>query len=55
MTLAGAETTVTKYASGCKAGGHAELWTIQGGSHIPQFGSTFPSLVVEFLLAHPKP
>ena len=53
--LAGAETTVTKYASGCKPGGHAELWTIQGGGHIPNFSGAFAPAVVDFLLAHPKP
>ncbi len=54
-TLAGAETTVTKYAAGCKPGGHAELWTIQGGGHIPNFGGAFAPAMIDFLLAHPKP
>jgi polyhydroxybutyrate depolymerase len=53
--LPGAETTVTKYATGCKPGGHAELWTIQGGAHVPSLAPTFSSLVVDFLYAHPKP
>jgi polyhydroxybutyrate depolymerase len=53
--LAGAETTVTSYAAGCKPGGHAELWTIQGASHIPTFSPTFASGAIDFLLAHAKP
>ena len=53
--LAGAETTVTKYASGCKPGGHAELWTITGGVHIPQFNASFSAGAIDFLFAHPKP
>lgn len=53
--LAGAETTVEKYAEGCKAGGGAELWSIQGGSHLPTVSDTFREDVFQFLLAHPKP
>ena len=53
--LPGNETTVTKYSMGCRPGGHAELWTIQGGSHLPSLSATFTSTVVDFLYAHPKP
>jgi polyhydroxybutyrate depolymerase len=53
--LAGSETTVIKYAAGCKPGGHAELWSIQGGSHIPSLTTTFTPAVLDFLFAHPKP
>jgi polyhydroxybutyrate depolymerase len=34
--LAGNETKVTRFL-GCKPGGAAELWTIRGGSHVPDF------------------
>ena len=54
-TLAGMESTVTRYTNGCKAGGSAELWTIAGGAHLPELSSHFTRLVVEWLLAHPKP
>ncbi len=54
-TLGGLESTVTRYTSGCKAGGSAELWTIAGGSHVPEISDHFGKLVVEWLLAHPKP
>jgi polyhydroxybutyrate depolymerase len=50
----GAETKVTKY-DGCKSGGHAELWKMQGAAHIPTFNATFAPAVVDFLFAHPKP
>ena len=53
--LIGNETTVTTYATGCKPGGHAELWTVQGGTHIPTLSAEFAPDVIEFLLAHPKP
>jgi polyhydroxybutyrate depolymerase len=53
--LAGSETTVTSYATGCQPGGHAELWSIQGGSHVPSLSTSFTPAVVDFLLAHPKP
>ncbi|MDA1092904.1 MAG: alpha/beta hydrolase-fold protein [Acidobacteria bacterium] len=54
-TLDGMESTVTRYTSSCKAGGSAELWTIAGGAHIPELSDHFTRLVVEWLLAHPKP
>ena len=53
--LPGAETNVTKFAMGCKPGGHAELWTIQGGMHLPTLSSTFAPDAIDFLFAHPKP
>lgn len=53
--LAGTDTTTTRYGTGCKPGGHAELWTIEGGSHIPSLSATFTTQVLDFLFAHPKP
>ena len=52
--LDGAETVVTRYASGCRPGGSAELWTITDGSHAPDLSEHFTRRVVEWLLAHPK-
>ncbi len=54
-SIPGAETTVSKLASGCKANGQVELWAIQGGSHIPGFTTAFDPTMIEWLLAHPKP
>jgi polyhydroxybutyrate depolymerase len=54
-SLTGDETTIARYASGCKPGGHAELWTIKNGGHIPALSPSFAPKVIEFLLAHPKP
>jgi polyhydroxybutyrate depolymerase len=51
----GAETTVFRYESACEPGGSAQLWSIQGGPHSPNLTSDFTPLVVEYLLAHPKP
>jgi polyhydroxybutyrate depolymerase len=47
-------TTVTDYASGCRRGTDVELWTIEGGSHIPGLQPSFGEQVFKFLLDHPK-
>lgn len=52
--LPGAESKVTRYA-GCKPGGAAELWAIEGGVHIPALSPTFNAQMLDFLFAHPKP
>ena len=52
--LDGAETTIEKW-TGCKPGGHVELWTIAGGAHIPTLSAEFTPDMVDFLYAHPKP
>jgi hypothetical protein len=31
-----------------------ELWTTQGGDHVPGFGSTFAEAIYRFLAAHPR-
>ena len=51
----GAETDVTRYTEGCRPGGSGELWTIDGGGHVPALSTHFTRLVVEWLLGHPKP
>jgi polyhydroxybutyrate depolymerase len=51
--IAGDEAVVTQY-EGCPPDGAAELWTIPGGTHIPELSSTFTAQVIDFLLAHPK-
>lgn len=52
--LAGNETRVARH-HGCAAGGAADLWTIQGGAHLPAMGNGWAPAVFEWLLAHPKP
>lgn len=54
QSLAGLETTVTRFSNNCQPGGSAELWTIADGAHIPQISDVFPEKVVEWLLARPK-
>lgn len=51
---AGAETQMERYATGCRAHGEVQLWTMQDEPHIPDVGPAFGRAVVEFLLAHPK-
>lgn len=53
--VAGSETSVTRYGTGCKPGGHAELWSMEGAPHIPSLSADFGTRVVDFLYAHPKP
>ena len=53
--VAGAETMQQSYA-GCPVGGAVDLWTIQGGSHIPSFEPTkWSDEVWAWFEAHPKP
>ena len=53
--LVGAETKIERYGS-CPAGADVELWTIQGGAHIPQLATpTWGNAVWSFMRAHPKP
>jgi polyhydroxybutyrate depolymerase len=51
--LPGAETRIDRY-EGCPAGA-AELWTIQGGAHVPTLQPTWAAMIYGFLKAHPKP
>jgi polyhydroxybutyrate depolymerase len=52
--IAGSETTVQAYG-GCPMSGAVELWSIQGGSHMPGFRPTWTGAIYDFLMAHPKP
>ena len=54
-TIPGNETLITRYNTNCDDGGSAELWTIVGGTHIPNIVHDFSFMVAEFLIAHPKP
>jgi polyhydroxybutyrate depolymerase len=49
-----AEASVARW-TGCRPGGAVELWTIPGGGHAPAISDAFPSAVLDFLAAHPKP
>jgi polyhydroxybutyrate depolymerase len=56
--IAGAETSVQEFG-GCPSGVAVQLWTVDGGSHIP--GIAFPDGshhltegMIDFLFAHPK-
>ena len=51
--LPGSETHITSY-TGCQASTGVALWTIEGGSHIPDFSASFIPKVMDFLYAHPK-
>ncbi len=53
-TLAGAETQEASTA-GCPPGAAADLWTIEGGAHLPDIGPSFPTEVWSWLDAHARP
>lgn len=40
---------------GCPPGVGAELWTLEGGSHVPSFNAAWAPAVWGFLAGHPKP
>jgi hypothetical protein len=50
----GLDTVVTRYMN-VQPGGAVELWTIIGGSHGGTLSTQFSPLVIDWLLAHPKP
>lgn len=51
----GKETAVTRFP-GCAPGGAAELWTIRGGGHVPNFiRPDWANYIWAFFAAHPKP
>ncbi|NNE44516.1 MAG: T9SS type A sorting domain-containing protein, partial [Gemmatimonadetes bacterium] len=52
-TIAGAETSVTRYIDGC-SGAEAELWTSAGGGHVPTISATFSRSIIEWFYAHPR-
>jgi polyhydroxybutyrate depolymerase len=54
-TLAGAETHVERWAKGCAPGGGVELWSIEGGHHVPNLNHDAHEKLIDFLFAHPKP
>ncbi|MDQ3036872.1 MAG: hypothetical protein M3Y87_31050 [Myxococcota bacterium] len=51
--LAGDETTVTRW-SDCTSDADVELWTIEGGGHIPGFNATWMPQLATWLLAHSR-
>jgi len=53
-SLDGLETKVLRWG-GCKANAAIELWTIEGGAHVPLPTTELARGIVDFLFAHPKP
>jgi len=59
LDVPGLDTVITRYTN-APPGGAVELWTINGGTHVPTFysgsvASEFAPRVIDWLLAHPKP
>lgn len=59
QSIAGPETKVETF-TGCPAGVDVELWSVEGGGHIPAINTAtapYPLTegIIDFLLAHPKP
>jgi polyhydroxybutyrate depolymerase len=51
--LPGEETAVDRYG-GCPAGVDVELWTIEGGTHIPAFNEHWAEAIWAFMARHAK-
>jgi polyhydroxybutyrate depolymerase len=49
-TVAGAETTVTTWSSGCKNNTKVALWSMKDAMHVPQFTPDFAPAAIDFLL-----
>jgi polyhydroxybutyrate depolymerase len=54
VSLAGNDTSTASY-EGCPPGIAVELWTIEGGAHIPLRTDDMSIGIIDFLFAHPKP
>jgi polyhydroxybutyrate depolymerase len=54
LGITGRETRTESYA-GCPPGGAADLWTIAGGGHIPNLGSSWADEAWAYFSAHAKP
>jgi polyhydroxybutyrate depolymerase len=53
--VVGQETRIDRYAGCPAASTEVELWSLEGGGHLPGFiNPAWPEAFVEFLLAHPK-
>jgi polyhydroxybutyrate depolymerase len=52
-TVAGAE-TVEQAVTGCPAGTAVDLWTIEGGGHVPSFNENWAAAIWAFMATHPK-
>jgi polyhydroxybutyrate depolymerase len=54
-SIAGAETSLLEWHTGCATGLGFELWTIPGGAHIPSLADDYAERLVGWLLSHRKP
>lgn len=54
-SLPGEETTVLRYGERCLPGSSVELWTIEGGRHIPDLSADFNIWVLGHLLSRTTP
>jgi polyhydroxybutyrate depolymerase len=52
--IVGLDTIITRYGTSLP-GGAVELWTINGGDHVPNLTAQFAPKVIDWLVAHPKP
>ena len=49
-TIAGAETSVTTWADGCRDGSRVELWSIGTADHVPHLSAGFTPAMLDLLL-----
>ncbi len=53
-SIPGAETAV-EVTGGCPGAGAADLWTMEGGGHLPSLTSSFVPELLAWIAAHPRP
>lgn len=53
--LPGAETSIARYSDGCAEEGWTELWTVEGGEHVPVLSDDFHTHVLDFLFGSDGP
>ena len=54
FAVPGLDTVVARYDT-YPEGGSVEVWSIQGGSHVPRFSTDFAPNMLNWLFDHPKP
>lgn len=54
LDVSGLDTVITRYTNSPPSGA-TELWSINGGSHVPTLSPQFSPKVIDWLLAHRKP
>ena len=55
LQIHGTEDPQVLYEGEAENGGGAELWTVNGEGHVPDFGPAFAESLLDWFTAHAKP